>query len=93
MESVERTGVAVGPTERRIQQEYGTADRAQRFYDTQVLDHLNARMRDFVGRQEMMFLSTADLDGHCDSTFRAGPPGFVHVLSEAEVTFMMRPGA
>src|SRR5262249_38999842 len=64
-----------------------TADRAQRFYDTQVLDHLNARMRDFVGRQEMMFLSTADLDGRCDSTFRAGPPGFVTALSAAEVTW------
>ncbi|MFI0775580.1 pyridoxamine 5'-phosphate oxidase family protein [Streptomyces sp. NPDC021212] len=58
----------------------GTADRADRFYDDQVLDHLNVRMREFVARQEMFFLATADRHGECDSTFRAGPPGFLTVL-------------
>jgi predicted pyridoxine 5'-phosphate oxidase superfamily flavin-nucleotide-binding protein len=87
MESANPTGVAGSVTERLIQTEYGTAERAGRFYDAQVLDHLNARMREFVGRQEMMFLSTADAAGHCDSTFRAGPPGFVTVLSAVEVAW------
>ncbi|WP_234356793.1 pyridoxamine 5'-phosphate oxidase family protein [Streptomyces sp. NBRC 110028] len=58
----------------------GTADRADRFYDQQVLDHLNVRMREFIARQEMFFLATADRHGECDSTFRAGPPGFLSVL-------------
>ncbi|MFI0816954.1 pyridoxamine 5'-phosphate oxidase family protein [Streptomyces sp. NPDC021098] len=58
----------------------GTADRADRFYDEQVLDHLNVRMREFVGRQEMFFLATSDRHGECDSSFRAGPPGFLRVL-------------
>lgn len=65
--------------ERRLQREHGTAERAERFYDQQVLDHLNEQMAAFVGRQEMVFVSTADLSGRCDSTLRAGPAGFMHV--------------
>ncbi|WP_199896655.1 pyridoxamine 5'-phosphate oxidase family protein [Streptomyces niger] len=65
----------------------GTTDRADRFYREQVLDHLNARMREFVGRQEMFFLATSDRHGECDSTFRAGPPGFVRVLDERTLIY------
>jgi len=66
--------------ERVLQSRAGTAERANRFYEQQVLDHLNARMWEFVSRQEMMFVSTADSRGECDSSFRAGPPGFVQVF-------------
>jgi predicted pyridoxine 5'-phosphate oxidase superfamily flavin-nucleotide-binding protein len=65
-----------------LQQRYGTDERAERFYEQQVLDHLNPRMREFLGRQEMMFVATADAEGECDNTFRAGPPGFVYVINE-----------
>lgn len=68
--------------ERLLQEAYGTSARAQRFYANQMLDHLNAKMRTFVTRQEMMFVSTSDSRGACDCTFRAGPPGFVTVLDE-----------
>jgi uncharacterized protein len=73
--------------ERRTQAAAGTIARAQRFYDTQMLDRLNTKMRQFIGAQEMMFLSTADADGHCDSTFRAGAPGFVVVLSDRQIAW------
>ncbi|HWG98348.1 MAG TPA: pyridoxamine 5'-phosphate oxidase family protein [Pilimelia sp.] len=63
-----------------LQERYGTAPRAQRFYREQVLDHLNEAMREFVARQELMFLATADATGACDNTLRAGPAGFVAVL-------------
>lgn len=66
--------------EQLLQWEFGTAERAEAFYRDQVLDHLNARMREFVSCQEMVFVATADGDGECDSSFRAGPPGFVRVL-------------
>lgn len=66
--------------EQLLQQRCGTTARADRFYEQQVLDHLNERMRAFVGRQEMMFVATADAAGTCDCTFRAGPAGFVQVL-------------
>ncbi|WP_144126775.1 pyridoxamine 5'-phosphate oxidase family protein [Catellatospora sichuanensis] len=73
--------------ERRLQQAHGTAGRAQRFYDQQMLDHLNERMTAFVRRQEMMFVATSDAAGECDNTFRAGPAGFVHVLDATHVTW------
>jgi uncharacterized protein len=80
---VERTNGWPGSRgEHQLQQEYGTTDRAHRFYSQQALDRLNDRMREFVAEQEMMFVATADGKGECDNTFRAGPPGFVQVLGE-----------
>ncbi|WP_235865263.1 pyridoxamine 5'-phosphate oxidase family protein, partial [Streptomyces cacaoi] len=73
--------------EHRLQQRLGTTERADRFYDEQVLDHLNPRMQEFVARQEMFFLATADRHGSCDSTFRAGPPGFLRVLDDRTLVF------
>src|SRR2546430_5711044 len=72
---------------RELQRRYGTVDRAERFYAQQVLDHLNEHMRDFVARQEMLFVATSDTRGECDCTFRAGPPGFVRVLDEQRVAW------
>ncbi|MFB6625441.1 pyridoxamine 5'-phosphate oxidase family protein [Streptomyces sp. NPDC056374] len=65
----------------------GTTERADRFYADQVLDRLNSRMREFVNRQEMFFLATADRHGACDNTFRAGPPGFLHVLDDETLAY------
>jgi predicted pyridoxine 5'-phosphate oxidase superfamily flavin-nucleotide-binding protein len=70
-----------------MQSELGTTGRADRFYDEQVLDRLNSRMREFVARQEMFFLATSDGQGQCDSTFRAGPPGFLHVLDDGTLAY------
>jgi predicted pyridoxine 5'-phosphate oxidase superfamily flavin-nucleotide-binding protein len=64
-----------------------TTDRASRFYDDQVLDHLNPAMAEFVGRMEMAFISTADADGECDSTLRAGPAGFIQVIDSRTVAY------
>lgn len=75
------------PGERMLQALTGSEARARRFYDTMLLDHLNEKMRVFVARQEMMFVATADARGHCDNTFRAGPPGFVVVLGAHQVTW------
>jgi predicted pyridoxine 5'-phosphate oxidase superfamily flavin-nucleotide-binding protein len=63
--------------ERILQRRYGSAERAERFYRTQVLDHLNVRMRDFVAGMGMFFIATADAGGHCDASIRVGEPGFV----------------
>lgn len=73
--------------EHRLQRRLDTGDRADRFYDEQVLDRLNDRMREFVGRQEMFFLATADRHGECDSTFRAGPPGFLRVFDDQTLAY------
>jgi predicted pyridoxine 5'-phosphate oxidase superfamily flavin-nucleotide-binding protein len=66
--------------ERRLQDELGSRERAERFYERQVLDHLNERMRAFARRQQLVFVATADRAGACDNSFRGGPPGFIQVL-------------
>ncbi|MFJ3913547.1 pyridoxamine 5'-phosphate oxidase family protein [Streptomyces vinaceus] len=73
--------------EHRLQQHLGTADRAARFYDQQVRPHLTPEMSDFIGRQAMVFLATADSHGECDASFRAGAPGFVHVIDEQSLAY------
>ena len=66
--------------ERELQKNYGTQSRAQGFYDNQMLKKLNPEMVDFISRQQMMFISTADASGNCDTSFRVGDPGFAKVL-------------
>jgi len=73
--------------EHLLQERYDTAARARGFYDHQVLDHLNDRMRAFVARMEMVFIATADQAGEADCSFRAGPPGFVRVLGERTLIY------
>jgi predicted pyridoxine 5'-phosphate oxidase superfamily flavin-nucleotide-binding protein len=73
--------------ERELQDRLGTRERADAFHARQMLSHLNEAMRHFIGRQEMMFLATADAGGGCDNTFRAGPPGFVRVLDEHHLSW------
>lgn len=73
--------------EHQLQDRYGTQDRAQRFYEDQVLDHLNPMMIEFIGRMDMAFIATSDRHGECDASFRAGLPGFVHVIDERTIAY------
>jgi uncharacterized protein len=73
--------------ERMVQEQLGTRERADQFYQLQVLDHLNEKMRTFIGVQEWMFVATSDASGACDSTLRAGPAGFVTVLDDQRLAW------
>jgi predicted pyridoxine 5'-phosphate oxidase superfamily flavin-nucleotide-binding protein len=73
--------------EHLLQCAYDSGDRAQRFYDDQVLDHLNRPMMDFVRRMDMAFIASADARGECDSSLRAGSPGFIQVLDDKHVAY------
>ncbi|WP_416309370.1 pyridoxamine 5'-phosphate oxidase family protein [Saccharopolyspora sp. NFXS83] len=73
--------------EHLLQTAYGTEKRARRFYDDQVLDHLNDRMREFIARMELAFVATSDGHGECDSSLRAGPPGFIEVLDDRHLAY------
>ena len=44
-------------------------------------------MREFIARQEMVFIATSDAQGECDATVRAGLPGFVRVLDERTLVY------
>ncbi|MFI9274585.1 pyridoxamine 5'-phosphate oxidase family protein [Kitasatospora sp. NPDC052896] len=70
-----------------MQQLRGTAERAADFYQRQVRPHLTPQMQAFIARQTMVFLSTADAEGACDASFRAGPPGFVLVLDDHTLAY------
>lgn len=65
-----------------LQERFGTMKKAASFYDNQVLDHLNNLMKEFISHQIMMFISTADRQGNCDNSFRAGNKGFVQVIDD-----------
>ncbi|MBA4495013.1 pyridoxamine 5'-phosphate oxidase family protein [Paenactinomyces guangxiensis] len=66
--------------ERQLQRMFGSEKRAAAFYENQMLDHLSPLMQTFIAKQEMMFVATADSQGNCDMSFRAGLPGFIHVV-------------
>src|SRR3981189_3871323 len=64
--------------EHALQAKYASEDRANTFYAHQVLNFLAPRMREFISRQEFMFVGTADRNGECDCSPRFGEPGFIH---------------
>lgn len=70
-----------------LQDALGTSQRAERFHADQMCDYLVPAMQEFVGRMTMAFVATADADGECDSTLRAGPPGFLRVLDARHVAW------
>ena len=72
---------------RRAQERFGTSGRATAFYSNQVLSRLNESMQEFIARMEMAFIATADAQGNCDSSLRAGPPGFVQVLDDTTLAY------
>jgi len=41
----------------------------------------------FISRQTMCFIGTADAQGECDCSFRAGSAGFVRVIDETHVVY------
>lgn len=73
--------------ERELQRLYQTEARATRFYETLMIDHLNGRMREFIAEQEMVFIASADANGECDATFRAGLPGFIQVFDDKTLAY------
>ncbi len=73
--------------EHTLQDAYGSAARADKFYNDQVCDHLLPSMAEFVRRMPMAFIATSDAQGDCDSSLRAGPPGFLRVLDDQHLAY------
>lgn len=70
-----------------LQKEYGDSNRANLFYENQMLDHLNDRMKKLILKQEMVFIATSDANGECDCSFRAGPIGFVRIIDSKTIAY------
>ena len=75
------------PGEQLAQTRFGTAQRARGFYRQQVFSELNDVMQKFILEQEFVFIATADAQGNADSSFRAGPPGFIHILNSKRLVY------
>ncbi len=73
--------------ERILQERYGTTHRAEQFYGNQVTGQLTPVMQQFIQRMEMAFIATSDGSGECDSSFRAGPAGFIRVLDDRTIAY------
>ena len=73
--------------ERELQEKFGTKRRATAFYENQMIDYINEQMKDFIKKQQFMFVSTSDRHGNCDSTFRSGQKGFVYVIDDHRVMY------
>jgi uncharacterized protein len=71
----------------RAQRLFGTSRRAMVFYQNQMRHEMNPLMQEFIARQEMMFIATADAKGECDCSFRAGIAGFVQVLDSKRLAY------
>ena len=74
-------------SEERIQDERDSLHRANRFYDKQVKDRLTPEMQEFIRRQPMMFVATADTSGACDCSPRFGAPGFVRMVDPKTLAY------
>jgi predicted pyridoxine 5'-phosphate oxidase superfamily flavin-nucleotide-binding protein len=73
--------------EHALQAKYCTKERANGFYGRQVLSFLSPLMRDFISRQEFLFVATSDRHGECDCPSKFGEPGFIRVLSEKYLAY------
>jgi truncated hemoglobin YjbI/predicted pyridoxine 5'-phosphate oxidase superfamily flavin-nucleotide-binding protein len=84
-ESVSRKNPNILPgcdTEHLLQDKWQTRERANNFYNKQVLDFLAPKMQEFIKRQEFLFIASSDRNGECDCTSKFGKPGFIRVLSD-----------
>jgi predicted pyridoxine 5'-phosphate oxidase superfamily flavin-nucleotide-binding protein len=73
--------------EHLLQEQYGTTKKASSFYENQMMDYLNEEMIEFISKQGMIFIATADSSGNCDSSFRAGSAGFVRVIDKKTLIY------
>jgi uncharacterized protein len=79
--------VAGSEGERILQQRLGTTERAEQFYQNQVVDYLTPAMQQFIQRVEMAFIATSDPEGECDCSFRAGEAGFIRIIDERTIAY------
>ncbi|MBL4730160.1 MAG: pyridoxamine 5'-phosphate oxidase family protein [Sulfurimonas sp.] len=73
--------------EHNLQTRYGTGEKAQGFYEREVYTYITQQMKEYIAKQKMMFIATADKHGECDSSFRSAKKDFVFVLDKQRVVY------
>jgi len=72
---------------RALQDRFDTRRLADRIEEKLVRDHLTDDNCAFITARDMLFLATADPNGHPQCSYKGGDPGFVHVLDEHTIAF------
>lgn len=72
---------------RQIQDQFGTRKLADRLEETLVRDEFSDADRAFIESRPLFFLSTADLEGRPDCSYKGGSPGFVRILDPKTLVF------
>jgi len=72
---------------RRYQDRFDTRRLADRIDERLVRDRIDADDRAFIEQCDMLFLATADAEGHPQCSYKGGDPGFVRVVDEQTVVF------
>jgi predicted pyridoxine 5'-phosphate oxidase superfamily flavin-nucleotide-binding protein len=72
---------------RALQDQFDTRRLADRLEERLVRTRFTDEDREFIARQSMFFLATADAQGLPDCSFKGGAPGFVRVLDEETLAF------
>ena len=67
------------PESRALQQQFDSVRLADRVAEVHVRQALTEADREFIGRQRMVFLATADAQGSPECSYKGGDPGFVRV--------------
>lgn len=72
---------------RRYQDQFDTRRLADRIDERLVRDWIDADDRSFIERCDMVFVATADVEGHPQCSYKGGDAGFVRVVDEHTVAF------
>lgn len=72
---------------RRLQDIRETRPIADRLEDVTVRSAFTAEDRAFIASRAMMFVATADAQGHPECSYKGGLPGFIRVLDDRTLAF------
>ncbi len=67
---------------RELQDQRDTRRIADRLAEVTLREAFTPEDREFISRCRMLFLASADAQGHPDCSYKGGVPGFVHVPDE-----------
>ncbi len=77
---------------RSLQDRFDTRRLADRLEAVKVTDVIDDRDRAFIESMDMLFIATADEQGHPNCSYKGGDPGFVRVLDERTIAFPVYDG-
>jgi len=72
---------------RSFQERFDTRRLADRIEERLVRDHISDDDGAFIAARDLLFLATADAEGHPQCSYKGGDPGFVRVLDPHTIAF------